>query len=402
MKFLRYICLIILFLPLAGNSQHILSGNLVPNPGFEDYTTCPDDISQINRAIPWDPARGNNDNGSTDYINTCTSNSILQQILFINQPNNGNGYAGICLYGNHIIGLFNNYREYAEVKLKNKMLNNKNYCCKFNTILSTFGGIATKNIGMLITKEYVSSYNPLAHGEMLIDSIPQIFNKNGILTDSINWTEIEGLYKANGNEEYITIGNFNNDNNTIWIPIHIGADDASYYLIDDVSVCECSFDINLGADTALCESETILLNPNLPNATYTWQDSSHAATYEVKQPGTYWVRAYVADYDITTTDTIVITAKDDNICNPPLTIPNIITPNGDSQNDNFVIQNSETYEIALQIYNRWGNIIYESTSYQNDFSCNNCADGVYFYVLKAKSKRNGREKEYKGSLTVIK
>ena len=114
------------------------------------------------------------------------------------------------------------------------------------------------------------------------------------------------------------------------------------------------------------------------------------------------MRAYVADYDITSTDTIVISAGDDNICNPPLTIPNIITPNGDSQNDNFVIQNAETYEIALQIHNRWGNIIYESTSYQNDFSCNNCADGVYFYVLKAKSKRNGREKEYKGSLTVIK
>ena len=51
--------------------------------------------------------------------------------------------------------------------------------------------------------------------------------------------------------------------------------------------------------------------------------------------------------------------------------------------------------------NRWGTLIYESTSYQNDFSCKECADGVYNYVLKAKSKRNGREKEYKGSLTII-
>ncbi len=40
-------------------------------------------------------------------------------------------------------------------------------------------------------------------------------------------------------------------------------------------------------------------------------------------------------------------------------------------------------------------------NYQNDFSCKECADGVYYYVLKAKSKRNGREKEYKGSLTII-
>jgi gliding motility-associated-like protein len=140
----------------------------------------------------------------------------------------------------------------------------------------------------------------------------------------------------------------------------------------------------------------------LPNASYTWQDSSHAATYEVKQPGTYWVRAFVAEYDITSTDTIVITAGDDSFCNPPLIIPNVITPNGDSQNDNFQIQNAESYEIALQIYNRWGVLIYETAGYQNDFSCKDCADGVYYYVLKAKSKRNGREKEYKGSLTIIK
>jgi hypothetical protein len=39
--------------------------------------------------------------------------------------------------------------------------------------------------------------------------------------------------------------------------------------------------------------------------------------------------------------------------------------------------------------------------YQNNFSCKECADGVYYYILKAKSKRNGREKEYKGSLTII-
>ena len=299
--------------------------------------------------------------------------------------------SGIYLYGSWI---YNNYREYLLGVLSDSLKKNKRYCGELYTSLRNLSKGAVENIGMYF------SIDTVLKSSNLFALQPQIENHKGIISDTVNWVKVNGSLIANGGEKHITIGNFRDNLHTNYIDL-IGMPDP-YYFIDDVSVCECSFDINLGADTALCESETIILMPNLPNATYIWQDSSHAATYEVKQPGTYWVRAYVADYDITSTDTIVITAGDNNICNTPLTIPNIITPNGDSQNDNFVIQNAETYEIALQIYNRWGNIIYESTSYQNDFSCNNCADGVYFYVLKAKSKRNGREKEYKGSLTVIK
>jgi gliding motility-associated-like protein len=381
-------------------AQYILSNNLVPNPSFEDYTTCPDDISQISNAIPWKMPVGNFNPGSPDFLNYCSQNTIINNILNNNHPLNGNGCAGLFLFGNSTIQ-YPNYREYLEIELKSKMKKNNSYCSIFNSILSLYcGGAAIENIGMLITKTKTISNSSSPFITMIIDSIPQIKNRNGIITDTVNWTKISGVYEAKGNEQYITIGNFSRDSNTN-LSIINGNWLAVYYLIDDVSVCECSFDINLGADTSLCEGESLILNPMLPNASYTWQDSSHAATFEVKQPGTYWVRAFVADYDITTTDTIVITAGDDSFCNPPLTIPNIITPNGDSQNDNFVLPNAEYYDIALQIYNRWGVIIYESVSYKNDFSCKECADGVYYYVLIAKSKRNGREKEYKGSLTVI-
>ncbi len=378
-------------------SQYLKTNNLVINPSFEDYSYCPNYYSQINYAMFWTDARGGV--GSSDYYNSCTTTPFVCFKENYQFPYNGNGMAGISLFMNPMNNI--NYREYIQGKFFNKLKINTKYCVSFFCLNAPTNGIAIDRLDAFISIDAINSFNPLTPGKWLIDSIPQVINKNGIIKDSINWKKITGLYVSFGNERFITIGNFNDDSYTNWISINNNNFEA-YYLIDDVSVCECSFDINLGADTALCESETLILNPNLPNATYTRQDSSHATTYEVKQPGTYWVRAYVADYDITSTDTIVITAGDDSFCNPPLTIPNIITPNGDSQNDNFVIQNAETYEIALQIYNRWGNLIYESTSYQNNFSCNNCADCVYFYVLKAKSKRNGREKEYKGSLTVIK
>ena len=396
MKFLRFICLIIIFLPLSGNSQHLLSGNLVINPSFEQYIQCPWGMAQIPFAFPWSDCLGGG--GSTDYYNYCTSNSGLLGLLSNQNPRTGLGMAGFALYGSWI---YHNYREYISGELYYSLVQDKRYCGELYTSLGNYCKGAVENMGMFFSADTLWNFDTIGTQPGLFSTNPQIENHKGIIYDTVNWVKVNGSFIANGGEKYLVIGNFKDNLHTNYLEVSYGAV-SPYYFIDDVSVCECSFDINLGADTALCESESIILSPNLPNATYTWQDSSHAATYEVKQPGTYWVRAYVAEYDITSTDTIVISAGDDNICNPPLTIPNIITPNGDSQNDNFVIQNSESYEIALQIYNRWGNIIYESTSYQNDFSCNNCADGVYFYVLKAKSKRNGREKEYKGSLTVIK
>lgn len=67
-------------------------------------------------------------------------------------------------------------------------------------------------------------------------------------------------------------------------------------------------------------------------------------------------------------------------------VPNIITPNGDNTNDYFVIRNNSDYDkISLQIYNRWGNLIFESNDYQDDWNGVNMngdpvSEGVYFYT----------------------
>jgi len=299
--------------------------------------------------------------GASDYYNFCTSNISLL-VGLAQQPRTGFGMSGIALYGSWF---YHNYREYISGVLIQKMKKDKRYCGELFTSLMNTSKRAVENMGIFFSKDALWNFYPV-YG-VFFSTNPQIENHKGIIQDTINWVKVNGSFIADGGEQYLVIGNFKDNLHTNYLEVSYGAV-PPYYFIDDVSVCECSFDINLGADTTLCEGESIILNPNLPNATYTWQDSSHAATYEVKQPGTYWVRAFVADYDITSTDTIVITAGDDSYYNPPLTIPNVITPNGDSYNDNFVIQNAENYSITLQIYNRWGNIIYETNNYQNDFN----------------------------------
>lgn len=66
-----------------------------------------------------------------------------------------------------------------------------------------------------------------------------------------------------------------------------------------------------------------------------------------------------------------------------LTIPNVITPNGDGANDYFSINELMYYPQSIfQVYNRWGTKVYESSDYQNDWNGGNLADGSYFFVLK--------------------
>ncbi len=49
--------------------------------------------------------------------------------------------------------------------------------------------------------------------------------------------------------------------------------------------------INLGTDTTLCPTQTILLNASNSGATYLWSDGSTAQTLNAIQSGTYWVQA---------------------------------------------------------------------------------------------------------------
>lgn len=76
-----------------------------------------------------------------------------------------------------------------------------------------------------------------------------------------------------------------------------------------------------------------------------------------------------------------------------LAMPTGITPNGDSQNDFFVVKGIEAYpDNILTIYNRWGNVVYKRQNYLNEWTGVNSSgddlpEGTYYAVLEI----NGRE-----------
>ena len=74
---------------------------------------------------------------------------------------------------------------------------------------------------------------------------------------------------------------------------------------------ECSVDINLGNDLALCTGDSVILNAENIGSTYLWNDNSTAQTLTVNQTGTYWVTATIND--CTDSDTIHISFQSPQI-----------------------------------------------------------------------------------------
>lgn len=72
---------------------------------------------------------------------------------------------------------------------------------------------------------------------------------------------------------------------------------------------------------------------------------------------------------------------------PPLNlyIPSAFTPNGDGLNDTFGVKGEGINNYHIYIYNRWGEVVFESTNpkqtWDGKFKGNNSETGTYVYQL---------------------
>ena len=70
-------------------------------------------------------------------------------------------------------------------------------------------------------------------------------------------------------------------------------------------------------------------------------------------------------------------------------IPNIITPNNDGENDAFEVKGNAISSLGptVAIYNRWGSLVFQQEDYENTWSPNEdeAADGLYYVVMTVNS-----------------
>ncbi|WP_203257194.1 gliding motility-associated C-terminal domain-containing protein [Hyunsoonleella ulvae] len=82
---------------------------------------------------------------------------------------------------------------------------------------------------------------------------------------------------------------------------------------------------------------------------------------------------------------------------------NTMTPNGDGANDTFFIKNIETFpNNRLTIYNRWGNIVYEASGYNNSWGGTYKGEplpvGNYYYYMELNDNDN---RSHSGYITIL-
>ncbi len=130
--------------------------------------------------------------------------------------------------------------------------------------------------------------------------------------------------------------------------------------------------------------------------TSTSQNPNHTFT-----TGTYTVILTVTSGPCIDTASVVIVVEDDLT----LEIPNVFTPNGDGRNEIFTIKSTGIKEISLQIFNRWGQKLYEFTGPKGAWdgltpSGKEAPEGTYFYFVKA-TGFDGQEIEKNGTVSLF-
>jgi len=402
--------------------------NLVPNPSFEEYSLCPDKESQIERVDGWfSPS-----NGTPDYYNYCSTSTT------VSLPTHKNVYTKIPKTGFGIVGIFPYfypknifYKEYVSTKLNKNLKKDISYYVEY--YISPQNGIKDISIPCFIDKIGISferEYNfiSIIEGQPLAKS-KYIGNENKIIDNIDEWTRISGCIFGDG-EEYITIGSFNTNEQTItnkecfdYFPNN------AYYYIDDVGVYE--FD-PMPDTILLCGGESKTIGHKFLDGTYQWNTGSQDSTIVVGNSGIYFVNVDMGSCILS--DTVVVINMSDlysylpidttlcdgtkfttvipipgkylwnngsrnntieiskegiysvqienqcgtfthsiNVmtqeCNCLVHTPNIFSPNDDAVNDEmiFYMDCQFQYEIqSLRIYDRWGSLVYDQKKGMNN------------------------------------
>jgi hypothetical protein len=362
----------------------ILVVSLVPNGNTEQYATCP----ELSSIMPFFWGAYN----SSDYFNMCsTAYSPISNLVGWQIPHSDSGYLGQYCYSQAAP----EGRDFLNNTLISPLVSGANYCVKFYISLADSMRRGIDKYGILISDSLLTVYPLQVY-------TPQIQNPIGnIILDKNNWTEISGVYTALGGEQYIHLGNFYNDANTL-----VGVNDTSmgttigydyrnaYYYLDDVSLEEVK-NATAGNDVTITQGQSVSIGANATEvASYTWQVNGNTFSTDpnvVVNP--IQTSSYVVSKNqcgITTTDTVTVTVNEMSFN----LFPN---PN----NGEFTLTYSIKDEALLQIYNALGQTVQTMQLLPVNYSVNivnrNLASGVYTVNVK-----QGKSKLYRVKMVLSK
>jgi gliding motility-associated-like protein len=165
---------------------------------------------------------------------------------------------------------------------------------------------------------------------------------------------------------------------------------------------------NAGADATINIGGNTILSGN-GGGTYSWSPSTGLDNPNIQNPTatptvtTVYVLTVVDSNGCSSMDTVIVTVTLD--CGE-LFIPNIFSPNGDGHNDVLKVYGTPCVDdFTWQIFDRWGELVYESTDpaeeWDGTFKGKELDPAVFVYKLKG-TFITGLEFERSGNVTLVK
>ncbi|MBO0936281.1 gliding motility-associated C-terminal domain-containing protein [Fibrella sp. HMF5335] len=310
-----------LVLAVAGTAT---GQSLIPNGGFETYRNCPRQDNLLEEAVPW----YNPNRATPDFYNGCFPTDQIEL-----PPHSGAGLARLFLD--------KGWAEYLATPLTKPLEAGKCYYFEMYISTRTPNQYVPQTIGACFSSQPITSL-----AKDLLPVRPQLLDSQAkTITGPYKWDKISGTIKAVGGEQFVTIGSFNtlpvflgfyyvfiDDVALLPVDLNLGNDTTlcgrkSTYLLkattpgaidykwsdgstsptylvkkpgkywvtvttpcntlSDTITVDYALDFTLGADTTLCNGQSLVLMGPTNAPTYRWQDGSGQPTFQVGQPGEY-------------------------------------------------------------------------------------------------------------------
>ncbi len=295
-KYAWYVCMFhVLLCCMTTHAQ-----NLVPNPSFEQYYSCPQELFVLGIGFDTTVVDWRSGGISADYYNSCATGGsgvgVPANNVGSREPHSGNAYAGIYLYDYYVPARLVN-REFVICMLQQPMQAGHQYSVSFYAGLT-----GTRAVNLLATDQIGVSFQlnyPSPIGMPYSVQTPGHF-----LSDTTGWQRFQGVYTATGGERFLTIGNFysgsypNSASFQIIRPSnHEPLRHSAYVYLDDVCVFDLA-DSNAmttytAADTTHCASAPLVLHAPAGSTGHRWSTGAVTDSITVADAGTYWVKSTV-------------------------------------------------------------------------------------------------------------